>query len=724
MEKKKLSFTTGYVLAFGLLMLIANALLGAFILYQSNAEMVSLINKNMLDVVRSAAAIMNGDAMAALTEADVGDAEYEDIEEKLLAFQNHEDIVFIYAVRQESDGRFVFIVDPDPVEPAAFGEEIVVTEALISAGKGTAAVDAKTAADRWGNYYSAYCPVFDSSGNVGGIVGIDFDAAWYEAALRNQTVSTVIFTLMSVIVGVAVVFFITYNVRKRFAKLDTGLSKLSRSVDAMVKDAGVTVESQPAEPAAYVDEIDDMSEKILMVQKSMDAYEKLQKDRYYRDSLTGLLNLKYVRQFADDRLNKLWATYVTPAVMYFDLRSMVSYNTEYGYSRGDELLKLTAETLLRVFPYALVGRGEGGHFIVISEFDADIGNKIRLVNEIVKKNAYGRTNGIQCAIVKMMPGMKAVDGLQRALSTLKKFDNDLNVIFRIYSYEDDEDFLISQYIVQHFDEALQNKWIKVYYQPVIRANSRKISVIEALARWVDPVKGLISPGQFIPVLSQYHMLHKLDLYMAETICREFHVRKEAGLPQIPVTINFSAQDFDYIDVPEAINKIMEKYGLSREKLIIEITEQDMAQATDFFKNQLQRIHDDGYKLWIDDFGSGYSSLSVISLYPVDRIKIDMALIRHLNDNGGANRIIIKAVVDMCRQMGIHTLAEGIENEEQYEFLCSIDCEMVQGFMFYKPEPVETAIEGFKNRTADIPHETTSERNELGAIWLKKGKDPE
>ena len=213
MTRKKISFTTRYVLAFGLLMLAANLVLAFIILYQSEEALKSLVNKNMLDVVRSAADLLDGDALAALTKEDVDGEVFRDIAKRMIVFQNHEDIRYIYAVRKVGDNRFVFTVDPDPKDPGIFGEEIVVTDALIQAGNGTAAVDSAPMADRWGNYYSAYCPVFGSDGKVAGSVGIDFDADWYKARIKEHTMSIAIITFLSVLIGGVVVFLITHNVR-------------------------------------------------------------------------------------------------------------------------------------------------------------------------------------------------------------------------------------------------------------------------------------------------------------------------------------------------------------------------------------------------------------------------------------------------------------------------------------------------------------------------------
>lgn len=462
----------------------------------------------------------------------------------------------------------------------------------------------------------------------------------------------------------------------------------------------------------------DLTKSAAEIELLRSDYEQLQKDQYYHDHVTGIPNLNFARQFADEKINRIWSDNLTPSVIYFDIRSMVSYNAEYGYAKGDELLRIVSQTLIEEFPDAMVCRGESDHFIVIGSFEEGVGEKILRINDIVKRKAFGKITGIQCAIVKMLPGAWAIEGIDRARTTLKEIGDDLNIVYRIYSYREDDEYWTDRYIIQHFDDALSNNWFKVFYQPILRSKTEKVTILEALARWIDPVHGMISPGQFIPILSRYHMMYKLDLYMVEQICREFHDREQAGLPVIPVSVNFSAQDFDYVDVVEALNRTLEKYGIDKELIIIEITEQDLAQATDHFKEQLLKIHESGYRLWIDDFRTGYSSLNVFGRYHIDRIKFDMELVQHLDDNDGANRVIMKHIVEMCREVGVHTLAEGIETEEQFRFIASIDCEMVQGFYFYKPEPVEMSIFKAQNAGSMAPNETPQERREMCDKWLE------
>jgi EAL domain-containing protein (putative c-di-GMP-specific phosphodiesterase class I) len=275
-----------------------------------------------------------------------------------------------------------------------------------------------------------------------------------------------------------------------------------------------------------------------------------------------------------------------------------------------------------------------------------------------------------------------------------------------HTIEEDPDakYWDERYIIDSYKTALEQHWFKVYYQPIVRISNRKMVSLEALARWIDPVRGTIPPSEFIPILSRMHRLYMLDLYMVEEVCREFGIREEAGLPLLPVSVNISAQDFDYVDVPEKLKEITDKYGVSRDSIIVEITEQDIAEGEEPFKEALERIREYGFRLWTDDFGSGYSSLGVLSQYKVDRIKFDMALVQHLDDNDGANRKIMEAMVGVCREMNVGTLAEGVETKEQLEFLESIGCDLAQGFYLFKPDPTDVSIFKFKNRKEDIPYE--------------------
>jgi EAL domain-containing protein (putative c-di-GMP-specific phosphodiesterase class I) len=179
--------------------------------------------------------------------------------------------------------------------------------------------------------------------------------------------------------------------------------------------------------------------------------------------------------------------------------------------------------------------------------------------------------------------------------------------------------------------------------------------------------------------------------MAEQVCREVPARAQRGLTPLPVSVNFSAQDFEYIDIPTALNEIYERYHLEEtdngKLLIVEITEQDMATASEKFYEQLRRLRKNGFHVWIDDFGSGYSSLNVFSRFDVDLIKFDMAFMKRL-DEGEAGKIILTELMKMATSLGVNTICEGVETIEQAHFLREIGCSKLQGYYFMKPAPLE------------------------------------
>ena len=264
-------------------------------------------------------------------------------------------------------------------------------------------------------------------------------------------------------------------------------------------------------------------------------------------------------------------------------------------------------------------------------------------------------------------------------------------------------------------------WIKVYYHALYRVETQKIAAFEALARWVDPVRGIISPAEFIPALQKYHLLYKLDLCMFEQVCRGVQIRHENGLPLMPVSVNFSRQDFDHTDVVCRMNEIYEKSGaaqyVDRSYFIVEVTEQEVAADPERCQLQLHRIRENGYSIWLDDFGRGYSSFNMFSKFRFQLIKYDMEMIRHLDDNNGANRVILRDLVHLAKALKLHTLIEGVETKEQLDFAKEIGCELVQGFYFQKPESLDEILFRIRNGDSIRPCETPEEREEMNRKWL-------
>lgn len=453
-------------------------------------------------------------------------------------------------------------------------------------------------------------------------------------------------------------------------------------------------------------------------------YDTFREDRFYSDPLTGIPNTNYMHEFADGKVDMIRSEGKTPNIVYVDVSSMQSYNNQYGFREGDKLLRLVAFTLKSLLPDALIVRGPDDHFIIITGRDDEneLSECLNKANEMIKKKASGNTSGIRCGVCSLNGEIRILEAVDHAKHALKSISSDMNRVVVFFSKEAEEAYKKSRYIIENIDQAVENGWIKVYYQAIYRVKNRKIAAFEALARWIDPVHGTISPGEFIPVLQRYRQLHKLDIFMFEQVCREISVRYDSGLPLIPVSINFSRRNFDHVDIVGEMNRLYDEYNLERyvdkSYLIVEITEQDVAVGAETFRDQLRKIRENGYGLWLDDFGSGYSSLNMFSRFEFDLIKYDMDLLHHLDDNGGVNRLILRELVKISKELGIHTLTEGLENEEQLDFLREIGCELVQGFYFYKPEPLDSILSRIGGGEDVKPCETREERDLYEQQWFE------
>ncbi len=183
---------------------------------------------------------------------------------------------------------------------------------------------------------------------------------------------------------------------------------------------------------------------------------------------------------------------------------------------------------------------------------------------------------------------------------------------------------------------------------------------------------------------------------------------------MPISVNFSRQDFDHADIVNEMNKIYEKHGMDqyvdKSYFIVEITEQDIAVGTDTLRQQLQDIRKNGYQLWLDDFGSGYSAINMFSRFDFDLVKYDMDLLRNLDEHNGVNRIILKELVHVARKLGMHTLIEGLETKDQLSFVKDIGCELAQGFYYHKPEPLDETLFRLGNGDNMKDYETPYERH--------------
>ena len=244
------------------------------------------------------------------------------------------------------------------------------------------------------------------------------------------------------------------------------------------------------------------------------------------------------------------------------------------------------------------------------------------------------------------------------------------------------------------DDAIRNEWIKVYYQPVIRTLTGELCGFESLARWIDPEMGFLSPAEFIGALEDCEMIYKLDIFMVEKVCYDIHERLFQNKEIVPVSINFSRLDFLTCDMLEVVENAVNKYDIPRDYLHIEITESMMITDGDFMQGVIEGFRKRGYAVWMDDFGSGYSSLNLLKDFDIDVMKMDMSFLSSMNPKSKA---IMKSLITMAKDINIMTLAEGVETEEEVEFLKEIGCGRLQGYFYGKPLPLEEAFANLREK---------------------------
>ena len=251
-----------------------------------------------------------------------------------------------------------------------------------------------------------------------------------------------------------------------------------------------------------------------------------------------------------------------------------------------------------------------------------------------------------------------------------------------------KDHKLKEYVLNNLEKAVNEGYIKVYYQPVMWSEDGTIAGCEALARWIDPEIGFLSPGLFIPTLEDARQIHKLDLCIYESVFKNIRECMDQGLQILPVSMNFSRLDFELMDVVKELKSLMDKYQIPKEYLHVEVTESALTSDVSGMKKALKELSDDGFEIWLDDFGSGYSSFNVLKDFRFDLLKIDMEFLRNFSKDNENAKKIISTIIDLAEKLHMGTVAEGVETLDAVDFLREAGCGRLQGYYYGKPMPFE------------------------------------
>lgn len=412
------------------------------------------------------------------------------------------------------------------------------------------------------------------------------------------------------------------------------------------------------------------------------------------DYLTGLPSMTYFFELAAHGVQVMMEKGERSVMLYLDLTGMKLYNQRHGFTEGDKLIRGVADVLKSHFSTENCGRFGGDHFAVYTSFTGledrlnDTLKDIKTVNNGV--NLPARI-GIYVTDENHVEPSIACDRAKMACDRLRSSYVSGFSYFTPEMLKSEEK---RQYVVENLDRALANGWIKVYYQPIVRAASGQVSDEEALARWIDPENGVLLPEDFVPVLEDSKLIYKLDLFVIKKVLDKLKRQQEAGFFVIPQSVNISKTDFYSCDIVEEVRKLVDDSGLGRDKITIEMTESLVAGDVDYVKLQVDRFQALGFKVWMDDYGSGYSSPDVLQKIHFDTIKFDMQYMK-LFYSGNESRIILSELVKMACSLRIETVVEGVETEDQIEFLKEIGCTKLQGYYYCKPISLEGIFERYR-----------------------------
>lgn len=380
-------------------------------------------------------------------------------------------------------------------------------------------------------------------------------------------------------------------------------------------------------------------------------------------------------------------------MLAIDIEYFKLFNEWFGLEAGDRFLKEIAQLLasLQEKHHIVAGYMFGDDFAVFMPYHEE--NIQKLYDKLVALMKSFDANGSffpMIGVYQVVEGEKHPSSILYDRASFAQAEAKGNLVQRVFYYNKSlQDKLAEEQRLLHgLQQALQNGNITYYLQPKCDNRSGKIVGAEALVRWVDPEKGIISPGVFIPVLEKTGLISKIDVYVWEAVCRDMRSWIDQGKTPLPISVNLSRKDIYIVNSVEVLKNLTQKYRLDPGLLDIEITESAYAENDSQTEKLLTDLRRAGFKTSMDDFGSGYSSLNMLKDVNVDLLKIDMYFLK-LDEHSYLKGVsIIETIINMARVLEIPVLAEGVEDEQQVRMLQEIGCNYVQGYYYYRPMPWE------------------------------------
>ncbi|MCR4720766.1 MAG: GGDEF domain-containing phosphodiesterase [Lachnospiraceae bacterium] len=383
------------------------------------------------------------------------------------------------------------------------------------------------------------------------------------------------------------------------------------------------------------------------------------------------------------------------AIVYSDIKHFKYFNDTYGYRRGNKLLARMSEMFSSGGEGFLGGARVVSDNIVCARFCADGDEKVFLeeikasisyIEQILRKE-------FSCERIRMTAGVFFIDAKAKGINVETAISNanlarkqsklDGNDSVTLFLPEMASKIDSELEIISTIDEAIKNHELKAYYQPKIESGTGRIIGAEALVRWIKPNGTMVYPDQFIPIIEKSRQIINVDYYIYNEVFSFLRSRLDNGESVVPVSMNVSRQHMKDLDIIEYVKDLCDTYKVPPEYLEFELTETMCTERTERVMEFISAFHEMGIKVSMDDFGSGYSSLMLLSQIPIDVIKLDRCFLRS-RELGDREKIIITNIVHMTKELKMRSLCEGVETSDQSSFLAGIGCDEQQGYYYSKP----------------------------------------
>ncbi len=405
------------------------------------------------------------------------------------------------------------------------------------------------------------------------------------------------------------------------------------------------------------------------------------------------LTMLYTRNFFFEYANRLYQYHseLHMDAIVLDIEQFHSINAVHGYDFGDEVLWLIGEEVR-----AFLGTTTG----IASRFEADrfdIYCVMPCDYETLLDRLQSKVNGISTKVnihLRMgvnpwQPEVEPILMFDRARAACDMVRGNFQQPIMVYDDEMRQRELMNQRLLNDLRTAIDERQFKVFYQPKynIQCNPPKLSSAEALIRWVHPELGFISPGQFIPLFEGNGLISVVDNFVWEEAARQVATWKEELGFTLPVSVNVSRADVFDLNLSSRLVDLIERNGLGFKHIKLEVTESACTDNAQQMLAVINGLRNTGFEIEMDDFGSGYSSLNMLSDMPIDVLKMDMKFVRNIEANK-TDRRLVTLILDIAKYLEVLVVAEGVETKGQMELLRELGCDLVQGFYFSRPLPPE------------------------------------